>query len=129
MTVALNELLDYTDEERAKWQNWFSAHGNEPLKISLSNETHSTVGALILHCFWAELFYAYWLRGEPFTRESEIVKQNMITPNDDAEPLFKFGQLAREAMRSFTNAASEEGWERTHKTEAGLFDWKVRPEN
>lgn len=30
MHLTIDELLDYTDEERAKWEDWFAAHGNDP---------------------------------------------------------------------------------------------------
>jgi hypothetical protein len=34
MHATIEELLGYTDEERAKWQKWFSTHGNDPLKFA-----------------------------------------------------------------------------------------------
>ena len=117
MNLTMAELLNYTDEERAKWQAWFSAQGNDPLKITFGNETLSNIGVLILHIFWAELWYAYWMHGEPFTLESEIVKQNKDIPNDQAEAIFRFGRLARAKMRSFTNSAQPEDWERSHEVE------------
>jgi uncharacterized damage-inducible protein DinB len=117
----MSELFDYTSEERAKWKEWFAASGDEPLKIALSNETHPTAGALILHCFWAELWYAYWLRGEPFTRDSEIVKQNMGIPNDKADPMFEFGEFTRKSMRSVTDGLTDEEWENIHKADAGTL--------
>jgi uncharacterized damage-inducible protein DinB len=121
MNLTIAELLDYTDEERAKWQAWFAAQGNEPLKIAWGNQTHPSLGALLLHIFWAELYYAYWMRGEPFTRESEIVKQHKDIPNDQAEAIFGFGQLARASMRAFTDAAQPEDWERAYELEAMGF--------
>jgi LPS sulfotransferase NodH len=51
MHLTIDELLNYTDEERAEWRDWFSAHGNDPLKIVLANETHPTIGALIRTAF------------------------------------------------------------------------------
>jgi LPS sulfotransferase NodH len=61
MHLTIDELLAYTDEERAKWEAWFQAQGDEPLKLAVPMDVHPTVGALILHCFWAELFYAHWM--------------------------------------------------------------------
>ncbi len=117
MNLTIAELLNYTDEERAKWQSWFSAQGNDPLKITFGNETHSNIGALILHIFWAELWYAYWMCGEALTLESEVVKQHKDIPNDQAEAIFQFGRLARAKMRSFANAAQPEDWERSYEVE------------
>lgn len=118
MHLTISELLDYTDEERAKWQDWFSAHGDDPLKIALAGDTHPNVGALISHCFWSELFYAYWMRDEVLSNESEIVKQNKDLPSEKGEALFGFGRSTRQAMRSFTDGATREDWERIHEVEA-----------
>jgi uncharacterized damage-inducible protein DinB len=115
MHLTIDEMLAYTDEEREKWRCWFSAQGNDPLKIALNNQTHPSVGMLILHCFWAEVFYAYLMRDEILTLESEIVKQNKDLPPDDAEKLFAFGQLTRRQMRAFTQAATPEDWEGRHR--------------
>jgi hypothetical protein len=95
MNLTIDELLDYTEEERAKWQSWFSAHGNDPLKIALAGGTFTNIGALILHCFWAELWYAHWMRGEILTENSEIVRQNNNLPTDQAEVIFSFGHVER----------------------------------
>ena len=105
MNLTIKELLDYTDEERAKWRRWFGEHGGEPLKTVLVGEVHRSVGALILHAFWAEMFYARWMRGETLTEESEVVKQNKDLSPEDVDQLFDFGLRAREEMRAFADAS------------------------
>jgi hypothetical protein len=47
MHLTIGELLAYTDEERAKWEDWFTAHGNEPLKFPLPMDVHRSFGPLI----------------------------------------------------------------------------------
>ena len=121
MHLTIAELLDYTDEERAKWRDWFAAQGNEPLQIALAGEAHPSVGALILHCFWAELFYAYWLRGEVLSKESAVVQENQALKADEAEPIFNFGQTTRALLRAFTDAATPEAWERVLEMNAYGF--------
>jgi uncharacterized damage-inducible protein DinB len=121
MHLTIGELLDYTDEERAKWQQWFSIHGNDPLRIKLAGETHPNVGALILHCFWAEIWYAYWMRGELLSQDSDIAIRNRDLSCDNAEALFNFGLLARKAMRAFADAADQDEWERLHEVKGGGF--------
>jgi uncharacterized damage-inducible protein DinB len=121
MNLTIDELLNYTEEERAKWQDWFSIHGNDPLKITLAGGTFPNIGALILHCFWAELWYAYWMRGEILTENSEIVRQNNNLPTDQAEVISSFGQSDRKTMRSFTSGAGPAEWERIHEVEARGF--------
>ena len=118
MHLTINELLAYTDEERKKWKDWLALQGNGPLKIALAGDAFSSIGGLILHIFWAELFYALWMRGEVLSENSPIVIENKSLPPDDVEKVFAFGRLARRAMREFTDAAREDDWERTHEVEA-----------
>lgn len=113
MYLKIEELLSYTDEEREKWRQWFAERGDETLKIALSGETHTSIGGLILHIFWAEMFYTFLVDGEVLTLESDFVKEHKDLPNDQAEPLFAFGRKGRERMWAFASAASEEDWERT----------------
>ncbi len=121
MQLSIGELLDYTEEERDKWHKWFSANGDAPLRITLANETHPTVGALILHCFWAELFYALWMRGEILSESSPVVIENKNLPSDQASRVFAFGQTARKAMRDFTESATGDDWGRIHEVDLRGF--------
>ena len=121
MHLTIGELLDYTDEERARWRRWFGEHEGEPLKTALAGEVHRSVGALILHAFWAEMFYARWMRGETLTQDSEVVKQNKDLPADDIDKLFDFGLRARKEMRAFADASGEGEWEKIYEVESGGF--------
>ncbi|HYP52753.1 MAG TPA: hypothetical protein VEQ42_04400 [Pyrinomonadaceae bacterium] len=38
MQLTLDELIGYTDEERAKWERWFAAHGDAPLGLRLPGD-------------------------------------------------------------------------------------------
>jgi uncharacterized damage-inducible protein DinB len=116
MDVTIDELLGYTDEERAKWGNWFSVHGNDPLKFAMPGDVHPDIGALILHCFWAELFYALWMQGE-MLNEDRIKKENESLVKDQAASIFAFGSSSRIAMRGFTAGATQEDWDRVHEVE------------
>jgi uncharacterized damage-inducible protein DinB len=118
MHLTIDELLAYTDEERAKWEDWFTSHGNEPLKFALPMDVHPTVGALILHCFWAELFYAHWMSGDMLT-EDRMIKMNEALSVEQAESVFAFGHSARNAMREAIGAFTEEDWNR-------IFDVEMR---
>jgi len=114
MELTIHELLAYLDEERSKWERWFSMQGNAPLKIPTGGETHPTLGALIMHCFWTELWYAYMLSGQVLTRESDVIKENINVPNDRSDAVFDFGRKARNAMNSFVARASEAVWKQVH---------------
>jgi len=43
MQLTIDELIQYTDGECAKWERWFSVQGNGPLKFRLAGETRATV--------------------------------------------------------------------------------------
>jgi len=116
MDLTIDELLDYTDEERAKWGNWFSVHGDDALTFALPGDVHPDVGALLLHCFWAELFYALWMKGETLD-EDRAKKENESLIRDQASGIFAFGARGRREMRSFTTSASGEDWDRVHEVE------------
>jgi uncharacterized damage-inducible protein DinB len=122
MHLTIGELLDYTDEERAKWRRWFGERGGAPLKTPLAGETHTSVGALILHVFWAEMYYVRWMRGETLTEDSEVVTENKDLPSDDVDRLFDFGLRARREMRAFADAAGREEWEKIYEVESGGFN-------
>ena len=121
MHLTIRELLDYTDEERDKWRRWTEERGGGPLKLPLAGETHTSVGALILHVFWAEMYYARWMRGEVLTPESELARENKDLSGDDAGRLFDFGRRARREMRDFADAAGAAEWEKTYEVESGGF--------
>ena len=120
MKLTIDELLGYTDEERGKWEAWFAEHGNEPLKLAVPMDVHPTVGSLILHCFWAELFYAQWMRGTLMTPEQmkEIIEEQDA---ENVEQLFAFGHSARKALREALSAYSEQDWEKTYDVDGPGF--------
>lgn len=106
MHLTLDELIGYTDEERARWERWFAAHGDAPLALRLPGESHPSVGALVLHIFGPESQYLQFLRGDELTDYTTL-------PTDRADPLFDFGRAARERTRAFVAAARPEDWSRT----------------
>ena len=120
MNLTIDELLGYTDEERAKWEAWFKEHGNEPLKLAVPMDVHPNVGTLILHCFWAELFYARWIRGELLTPEQ--MKQ-IIEAQDvgNADQVFAFGHSARAALREAVDGYTQQDWEKAYEVDGPGF--------
>jgi uncharacterized damage-inducible protein DinB len=116
MHLTIDELLAYTDEERAKWETWFETNGDDPLKLAVPMDVHPTVGALILHCFWAELFYAYWMRDDILTEE-RMKELSESFDADNPHQLFGFGHSARKALREATGAYTEQDWEKSHTVE------------
>jgi uncharacterized damage-inducible protein DinB len=120
MHLTIDELLAYTDEERGKWEQWFAAHGNEPLKLSVPMDVHPNIGALIIHCLWAELFYAHWMRGDVLTPERMKAINDSLAA-DQADQVFAFGHAERKALREAISEYTEKDWEKTHEVEGPGF--------
>ena len=108
MQLTIEELLQYTGEERAEWERWFSVHGAEPLKFRLTGEPHETVGGLMMHIFSPERRYLQRLRGEPLTEYKDF-------PTDTWEEIFGFGHKGREELRRFVEEATAKDWEHIHE--------------
>ena len=65
MHLAVEELLQYTDEERQRWERWFRDNGEDLLKVPIQSDRESTIGALILHILGSELrLHGQRLNGE-----------------------------------------------------------------
>ena len=120
MHLTIDELLDYTGEERSKWESWFATHGDDPLKLAVPMDVHPTVGALIAHCLWAELFYAHWMQGDilPQERMMEIIHSIDTT---QADQLFAFGHSSRKTLRDAVAAYKMEDWEHHHEVDGPGF--------
>ena len=106
MQLSVEELLRYTDEERAKWERWFRDNGEELLKTPISGERDHTIGELILHMFGPELRYVQRLKNEPLT-------EYRGRPCAHIDELFGFGFESRKAMRDFVKQAKPQDWYRT----------------
>ena len=105
VNLALDDLMEYTDWERQKWQAWFRQHGDEVLKTSAGlhgDGRFQTVGDLIRHMFSAEKRYIDRLSGRALTDTASI-------PSDNVEALFQFSQLSRKELKEFLAAFPAEG--------------------
>jgi uncharacterized damage-inducible protein DinB len=108
MHVTIDELMHFTDEERAKWERWFSVHGNGPLTLRLAGGTHATVGALMMHMFRPERRYVQRMRGELLTESRSV-------PTDRWEDILTFGHETRQGLRQFVAEATPEDWGHIHE--------------
>lgn len=112
MHLSLEELLHYTDEERQRWEKWFHENGEDLLKMPLSGDRETTIGALILHMFGPELRYVQHLRGEPLT-------EYRGRPCHHIDEVFGYGLETRKQMRSFVRKARPEDWVQVHEFDIG----------
>ena len=105
--LTLDDLLDYTDWQRQKWQDWFRQHGADALRISAGphgDGRFQAVGELVRHIFSAEKRYVDRLSGRPLTDPASI-------PIGDDEALFQFGRQSRSDLREFVLTFPSQGWD------------------
>jgi len=100
--LTLDELLAWTDEERAKWEPWFAQHP-EALNITLKGDRFGTVGVLVGHIFEAEWRQAHRLGGAP-------VPDPKDPANAPASQIFAAGRAARKRFREATSGVKGEKW-------------------
>ncbi len=99
--------MDYTDWQRAKWQDWLRRQGNQVLAISAGphgDGRFQCVGDLVRHIFSAEKRYVDRLSDRPLTDTASI-------PNDSVEALFQYGRQSRADLMEFIRAYPAEKWD------------------
>ena len=112
MDVKLLELLDYSQEQQAKWERWFAEKGNEPLGIANASGRLNTIGQVIQHALGVNLYFAERLGDRPVTEWWKV-------PANDAGALFRFGTEAKQALRAFIE--SNPDWTRIFDLRASGF--------
>ena len=107
VSLAMNDLIDYTDWERQKWFDWIRHHGQEVLEVGAGphgDGRFEKVGELIRHIFSAEKRYIERLSDRPMTDTAAI-------PANDIEALSQLGQQSRRELREFIEAFTSEDWD------------------
>ena len=105
MYLTIKELLDFTSEERDRWDRWFQSNGDAMLAMPVIG-AHSTVGRLIVHTFGLELHIVESLRGDRFSNDTTL-------PAATVDAVFGYGLKARRTLRDFIAALSADDWNRT----------------
>src|SRR5579872_6792199 len=118
MQLSVEELLQYTDEERARWEQWFRDNTEELLKVPIQSDRETTIGALILHIFGSELRFVQRLNGESLTDYRDL-------PCHHLDQSFGLGIESRKALRRFVRRAAPEDWERTLQFDIGGQPYKA----
>ena len=106
--IAVTDLLEYTDWERADWRKWLAAQPDGVLELSAGSHgdgRFTSVGDLIRHIFSAEKRYVERLLGQPLTDTASI-------PNKNIEALFEFGDRSRKEMQQLVASFPAEEWDR-----------------
>lgn len=103
MFLSVDELLQYTEEERERWERWLEGHGDSLLAIPIAGDEDNTVGRMIMHIFGPELRFVERLRNEPVTNYRTL-------PASSVETVFGFGLESRRKMREYIEGLSAEDW-------------------
>jgi uncharacterized damage-inducible protein DinB len=94
LTLSLDELLAYTDEERDKWRGWLTSHANALALQLQPTGRFATVNALIDHIFLVEARHLARLQGRPVPDASGV-------GSGDIDRLFEYGEIVRQSLRQY----------------------------
>ena len=101
ITLSLDELLIYTDEERAKWRAWFAQHP-DAMNLRLQPDGRfATVAALVDHIFLVEQRHVARLQRQPIPNESGVAA-------GDIDALFAYGDRMRDGMRRYLSTLADD---------------------
>jgi uncharacterized damage-inducible protein DinB len=100
LSLAFDELLRYTEEDRAKWRRFFVEHGHA-LEVALPNDRFATAGKLIDHIFLVEQRHIQRLRGERLSEQTGLTGNN-------APPLFDYGASVRRELEQLVQGLDED---------------------
>jgi uncharacterized damage-inducible protein DinB len=115
LSLSLNELLSYTEEEREKWRVWLLAHP-EALEVRMQPDGRfATVGALVDHIFLVEVRHLARLQKTDVPSASGVA---MNVPS-----LFAYADSARRGLREYAATLSDgdAGTPRTFAVQSGSF--------
>ena len=120
LTLAFEELLRYSDEERAKWRRFFTDHTG-PLELPLQQTTRfSTIGKLIDHIFLVERRHLQRLRNEPVADSTGLTGNN-------APPLFDYGASVRRELEQFVQEIDEDVANQVRTFDVRDQQWEMTP--
>jgi uncharacterized damage-inducible protein DinB len=98
--VDFQNLIAYTDHERAKWKAWLAA---DPSRLAIPFQNGArfpTVGSLLNHVFWVEERHLARLEGHPVPDTTGIPENNVIA-------LYEFGDRVRGNLKQFVTTAGD----------------------
>jgi uncharacterized damage-inducible protein DinB len=94
LTISLDELLGWTDEERDKWLPWLEANPRAYDVVMQPGGRFPTMASLIDHIFLVEQRHTRRLQGE------ELPTATGVAPAD-TRGLFAYAAQGREALRRY----------------------------
>jgi uncharacterized damage-inducible protein DinB len=121
--LGLDDLMDYTDWERLKWQDWFRQQGEPALQVSAGphgDGRFENIGSMVKHIFSAEKRYVDRLSGRSLTDPSSI-------STSDVEALFEFGRQSRKDIRELVAGFPDGEWAVPQEFQMGPYSIKATP--
>lgn len=103
--LSFRDLLAYTGQETARWEEWLRAQDAAVLDVSLGDAKWKTVGDLIFHVFVVERRYTERLHDEPATAYEAI-------PRGTLDEIFAIHRESRPRLERWVATAPAEEWER-----------------
>ena len=120
MTLAFEELLGYTEEERAKWRRFFADHA-AALEVPLQKtDRFNTIGKLIDHIFIVERRHLQRLHGAPLSTTTGLTGLNVA-------PLFDYGASVRRELEQFVQEFDEDVANQVRTFEVREQSWVMTP--
>lgn len=110
ISLSLDELFAWTEEERTKWEAWFPQHP-EALAFKLKGDRFGTVAGLVGHIFEAEWRQAHRIGGLPAPERKD-------PPGATVPELFASGRRARAFIREQVAKAESGHWNDTLRFES-----------
>jgi uncharacterized damage-inducible protein DinB len=103
--LSFRELLGWTGEETARWEEWLRAADPAVLAVSLGEGKWGTVGDLIFHIFVVERRYTERLYDEEASAYETI-------PHATLDEIFAIHRETRARLERWVAAAPPEEWEK-----------------
>ena len=120
LSLAFEELLRYSDEERGKWRRFFTDHAGA-LELPLQQTVRfSTIGKLIDHIFLVERRHLQRLRSEPVADSTGLTGNN-------APPLFDYGASVRRELEQFVQEIDEDVANQVRTFDVRDQEWQMTP--
>ena len=120
LSLGLDELLQYTMEERDKWRRFFTSHP-EAMELPVQEAGRfATLGKLIDHIFLVERRHVQRLRGEKLTEQTGLTGNN-------APPLFDYGASVRREMEQYVREVEDDEGNQVRTFEVRGEQWAMTP--
>jgi uncharacterized damage-inducible protein DinB len=100
LTLAYDELLRYTNEEREKWRAWLVVHPDAMELPVQPGGRLPTVGKMIDHIFLVERRHLQRLTGDPLSESTGLTGNNAV-------PLFDYGASVRRELEGLVGMLND----------------------